>query len=117
MNYLTNRMDAEKRVQKIYGLSLVKLGKPSCSHIYDLSDDFLAEKSKTPEARFLAKVKSYFWKLDLLEQKILIINLLESGMYYPFWYLPDVSTKEFNAKEKSLIVHLICFADDEGVLA
>ncbi len=117
MNYLLNRMDVEKKVQKLYGVSLVKLGKPSCSHIYDLSDEFLAEKSHTPEARFLSRVKTYFWKLNPLERKILIINLLENGTYYPFWYLPDVSMKEFNALEKSLIVHLICFADDEGVLA
>ena len=117
MNYLLNRMDVETTVQKLYGVSLVTLGKPSCSHMYDLSDELLAAKIHPPDARVLSRVKTYFGTLNPLERKILIINLLENGTYYPFWYLPDVSTKEFNALEKSLIVHLICFADDEGVLA
>lgn len=113
---MINASSKDKEIQKAYCVSLVKLGKRSSSHIYELSDDFLSSRLSSPEARFLVKAKAYFGHLELFEKKIVVMNILERGAYYPFWYLPEIPYSEFRDKKLALENTLARFATEEGVL-
>ena len=76
-------LDGTKKYQE----SLLSIGKPVNTHIYDLDKVKLNKHRKTKEVKFLIRVLEFYEKLSLDEKYFFLAEGIERDSYYRFWYL------------------------------
>ena len=94
------------RVRRQYRSALLSVGKSPDYHIFDLSTEFLENLKDSKAKRFLMNLKVYFAGLDCKSQEIFVLDILEMGRHYPFWYLDTYTRRNYEEKLRSVIAEV-----------
>ncbi len=87
--------ERRKRVRKRYREALLSVGKSPDYHIFDLSPDFLAALKDSKAKRYLFGLRHFFANLDDEKRRIFVMDVLEVGRHYQFWYLDEYSHRQY----------------------
>ena len=92
-----------KKIRVKYRQALLSVGKSPDYHIFDISPEFLDNLKDSKAKRFLMNLWRYFLNLKEEDQRFFVMEVLEVGRHYPFWYL-DVYTRRQYEKRLQTIV-------------
>ena len=94
------------QIRKRFRESLISIGKSPDFHIYDLDKAF--KKSQVPKksSAFLKRITSFYKSLNYADQRLFIIECLEKGRHYPFWYLGKYPDGSFLPAYENLLERL-----------
>ena len=92
--------DAKKmeQIRKKYREALLRVGKSPDYHIFDISAEFLSGLRDSKAKRFLLSLRRYFFSLKEEDRRIFVMDILENGRHYPFWYMEDFSRREYESR-------------------
>lgn len=82
-------------VGAVYRQSLIEVGHSADYHVYDLEQDLIDHKLDRAAGIFLKHVKDFYESLPYLQQKVFLVECLEHGRHYAYWYLPYYSRKSY----------------------
>lgn len=89
-----------------YRRALISVGKSPDYHIFDLSSDFINGLKDSKAKRFLLTLKLHFSSLDPKDKQLFVLDILETGRHYPFWYLEDYTRRAYEARLRQLIAEV-----------
>ncbi len=95
-----------ERMKERYRNALLSVGKSPDYHIFDLSTGFLEHLKDTRAKRYLFSLRSFFVGLDQEQQRIFVMEILERGRHYPFWYLEEYTRREYAQKLMALVAEV-----------
>ena len=94
------------RVRNQYRSALLSVGKSPDYHIFDLSLDFLQNLKDSKAKRFLMNLRFFFIGLGNKEKQIFVLDILEMGRHYPFWYLETYTRRAYEEKLRNVIAEV-----------
>ena len=71
----------------------VSMGKSPDTHIYDVTKESLEFCHGHPNTALLKRAVDAYHKLNEIEKRVCIFDLLEEGRHYRYWYLPFCGAK------------------------
>jgi hypothetical protein len=80
----------------VYRQALIEVGHSADYHVYDLEQDLIDHKLSIAAGVFLQHVKAFYDSLPEMQQKVFLVECLEHGRHYAYWYLPYFSPKSFS---------------------
>ncbi len=97
--------DAERMsaIRRRYRQALLSIGKSPDYHLFDLTPEFLAGIKNAKTRNFLIKLSRYFDSLDGENKRIFIMDVLESGRHYPFWYMDAFPRRDYERRLRSVV--------------
>ena len=100
-----------KRIRARYREALLSVGKSPDYHIYDLSPEFLNSLKDSKAKRFLVNLRRYFMDLAEEDQRFFVMEVLEVGRHYPFWYLDGYTRRQYEKRLQTIAAEVpICLA-------
>ena len=100
------KTDGTEVLRLRYRNALLSVGKSPDYHIFDLSSDFINGLKDSKAKRFLYLLKQHFSSLRPKDQQLFVLDILETGRHYPFWYLEDYTRRAYEARLKQLIAEV-----------
>ena len=85
-------MHSMRQISALLRKAYVGVGKSPDTHIYDLSDYSLSFCPRNPERDFVRKAMVAYSKLNEIEKRVCIYDLIEEGRHYRFWFMQFCST-------------------------
>lgn len=76
-----------KEIATLLRQAYLGVGKSPDTHIYDVSEYSLSFCPHGPEQEFVRKSMAAYRRLNEVEKKVFIFDLMEEGRHYRFWYL------------------------------
>jgi len=89
-------------IEKIVQRLLRDAGYSQDAHVHLLNEVFLNSLVDERAVRSLIALRAYLFSLDPLSRRLCIMEFLEPGRYYRFWYYPFLSDDDFYALKKRI---------------
>ena len=80
-----------KEIAALLRKAFLGVGKSPDTHIYDVNEYSLSFCPRCPENDCVRRSMVAFRKLNELEKRVCIYDLMEEGRHYRFWFMPYYS--------------------------
>lgn len=79
---------------------LLEAGYSPDAHVENLEAPYLESRATSKAASFLVELRSLLFALCPLDRLFLVMEGVERGRHYPFWYYPFMGEVEYRKMEK-----------------
>lgn len=84
----------------IYRQALINIGFSADTHLYELPINGIKEREQDASTSFILEIAKLYEVLPFEEKNIFLIEFLEKGRHYNFWYLHYYGYKKFRHLRK-----------------
>ncbi len=90
-------------VGAMYRQALINIGFSADAHIYDLPLERIRKNHSNVSGEYILRVAETYDSLEGIEKEIFLLDFLEKGRHYQFWYLDRCNTKQYREAQKDTL--------------
>ncbi len=90
-------------VGAMYRQALINIGFSPDTHIYDLPLDRIKKNHHSSSGKYVLRIAETYNSLEGMEKDIFLMDFLEKGRHYRFWYLSLCNDRDYKKARKETL--------------